>query len=150
MTEKNTYQRAEAALTSYLRFQSKRCTPERLIILKHICSLGQHFTAECLTTDICESMHISNATIYNTLSLLCDAHILRILPQRQQQGAEYEITIGEKNTLRFVCTLCGREVEFKNKAIDHLLQDSKFSNFEAENFSLTVYGHCKTCRRKRK
>ena len=134
----------------FLNSKAKRCTHERLIILKHICSLGRNFTAEDLVKDICETQHISNATIYNTLSLFCDAHILRILPRRQQQRSEYEITIAEANSLRFVCIRCGREVEFKSKAIDHLLRDSHFSNFDMENFSLAVYGHCKTCRRKRR
>lgn len=150
MSDKNIYQQAEIALLTYLRNKGKRCTHERLVILSHICTIGRNFTAENLVKDLCESQHISNATIYNTLSMLCDAHILRILPKRQQQGSEYEISIADKNTLRYVCTRCGREVELKNKAIDHLLQDSRFSNFEMENFSLVVYGHCKTCRRKHK
>ena len=150
MSDNTTYKAAEELLLGYLRENKMRCTQERLIILWHISTLGRHFTAEQLIQDLCENQHISSGTRYNNLSLFCDAGILRILPQRQQYGAEYEFSFSEKNTLRFVCTKCGREVDFKNKTIEHLLRESHFSNFNMDNFSLVVYGHCKTCRRKRK
>lgn len=144
------YIRSEELLTAYLREHRMRCTQERLIILHYICGIGRHFTAESIVRDICEQEHISNATVYNNLALFCDANILRILPPRQQQRAEYEFTTGERHSLRFICTRCGREVDMKNKAIEVLLRDRHFSNFEMENFTLTVYGHCKTCRHKKK
>lgn len=137
-------------MTSYLRTAGMRLTHERLVILKHICSLERNFTADRIVKDLCEQQHISTATIYNNLAMLCDAHILRLLPHRQQTGAQYELAIGDKHSLRYVCTQCGREVTFKNKAIEQLLLDRHFSNFEPDNFSLVVYGHCKTCRRKKK
>ena len=147
MAEKTTYQKAEEAMKSYLQSAQMRLTQERLIILRHICTLPRNFTADKVVKDLCQSQHISTATIYNNLAMLCDAHILRLLPHRQQQGAQYELAIGDKNSLRYVCTQCGREVVFKNKAIEQLLLDRNFSNFEMDNFSLVVYGHCKTCRR---
>ena len=150
MPDYHTYRAAEERLVSYLKENKMRCTQERLIILSHITSLGRHFTAEQLVKDLCEIQHISTGTIYNNLALFCDAHIIRILPHRKQYGAEYELCLSDENSLRFICTRCGREVEFKNKVIEHLLNESRFSNFNMDNFSLVVYGNCKTCRKKRK
>ena len=127
-----------------------RLTQERLVILRYICTIRQNFTADQIVKELCDSQHISTATVYNNLAMFCDAHIIRLLPHRQQHGAQYEITIGDKYVFRYICTQCGREVTFRNKALEQMLFDRPYSNFEADNLSLVVYGHCKTCRRKKK
>ncbi len=150
MEKADIYTTAVELLEKHIKEHNMRSTPERLIILRHLSNFNRHFTADMAIRDICEQEHISIATIYNNLALFCDANILRILPPRQQQGAEYEFTLGEKNALRYICTQCGRVKEFKNKAVERLLMDRKFSNFDMESFTLNVYGHCKTCRGKKK
>ena len=141
------YSLAEKRLIEYQKETRKRCSSERFTILLHICSMGRHFSADKVIKKISSKEHISLPTIYTNLSLFCDAHIIRLLPMKQKKKAEYEFCIGKKNVMRYVCMNCGREVKFENKAIERQIGDRSYSNFIADNFTLTVYGRCMFCRR---
>lgn len=144
------YTKALELLQMYILERNMRITNERKIILQQIISYNNLFAAEQLVRDICEPHNISIATIYNSLAMFSDANIIRMVPSRQKQGAKYEMTIRNNNLQHYICTRCGREVAFKNRAIEHIIAESRFSNFEVDSFSLVVYGHCKTCRRKKR
>ncbi len=149
MTRLQNYKQAEQKLEQYLRTKRLRCTHERRQILQQVMRYPHHFTAEQLVQDICEREHIAVATVYNTLLLLTDCHLLHKLPpQSGGRVAEYELVQGKGNVLRFVCTQCGREVNFKHNMVEQMLQDKQFPNFSMNNFTLTIYGTCKVCRRK--
>lgn len=146
--DKALFEKAEEMLRNFVIENKMRMTTERLTVLSYIVSYKKMFTADELVKEVCGPNNISVATIYNNLAIFCDAHIIRMVPSRQKQGAKYELTIGKTNSLVYVCTRCGREVNFKNTAIMNMLQASKFTNFEPDNFSLVLYGHCKSCRSK--
>lgn len=149
MTEEQQYEEAVEVMKKYLYSHRLRCTPERLQILRQICRYRNHFTAEQLEKDMQEQLHLSTATIYNTLQMLGTCGILRRLEaQPGMRFAEYEVVCGRTRSMRFVCTRCGREVTFKNKPIENILIDKRFSNFDMTSYSLNVYGTCKSCRRK--
>ncbi len=136
-------------LRRYLKENNLRCTPERLAILKQVCAYKGWFTAEHLLQDLPASMPISVATAYNTLTLLCNCNILRRQPQAKQvKTIEYTMVLTHKSTMYFTCVRCGRQVEFRDKAVENILQERPFNNFNMSNFSLSVYGVCKTCRKK--
>lgn len=148
MMREQDIERQEQRLESYLHSKGLRCTHERRQVLRQVLQYPRQFTAEQVVSDVCESQHISVATVYNTLLLLVECRMLRKLPPVAGRVAEYERQDGKGNSMRFVCTRCGREVAFKNKMIDQIVQTKPFPNFTASNFTLTVYGTCKVCRRK--
>ncbi len=149
MILENEIEEAIQQLADYLKSKHLRCTQERNTVLRQVMSYSRHFTAEQLIKDVCEKKHISQATIYNTLLLLTECHIIRRLaPQANSRVVEYERIKGHANEMRFVCTRCAREVTFKHKMVEKLLMSKQFTNFNPANFVITVYGTCKTCRRK--
>lgn len=136
-------------LCRYLKSNNLRCTQERLTILKQVCAYKGWFTTELLQQDLPASMPISVATVYNTLNLFCECHILRRQPQAKQvKTIEYTMVLTHESTMHFICVRCGREVEFRDKAVENILHERPFNNFNMSNFSLSVYGVCKTCRKK--
>lgn len=143
------YEETAAHLQAYLKTNGLRCTQERLLLLRQICRYKRNFTAERLQKDMEPVARISVATVYNTLDLLCSCHIVRKLNlQHKVRVVEYELLRSNAHTMRFVCTRCGRWVDFKDKAIENILKGKRFSNFVMNDFSLSVYGVCKICRRK--
>lgn len=142
------YEQASGQLVSYLHANGLRNTQERLVLLQQICSYSGRFTAEQLEADILAERHISLATVYNALTLFRKCHIIRKLTSKQDaRTSEYELVYGSDNTLRFVCSRCGREIDFKSRPIETILKEKKFSNFTMNHFALMVYGTCKRCRR---
>ena len=149
MTQEQKYNEAVEILKNHLRQKHLRCTQERLVIVEQICSYKNHFTAEQLSEDLQHKLHLSTATIYNTLLLLEDCGLIRKLEsQAGTRFAQYELLHERGKSMRFICTRCGREVGFKNKIIDKILFDKHFTNFNMQTYSLNVYGTCKICRRK--
>ncbi len=143
------YNQGLAVLTDYLRMHRLRNTVERKMLLRQICSYKGAFTAEQLLADIAQVGYVSVATVYNTLDLLEDACILtKLSAHRGCNKAEYELVLRKTNVLHWVCTTCGKKVEFKDKAIEDLLRGKHFSSFMMDHFSLCAYGTCLSCRRK--
>ncbi|HCS87735.1 MAG TPA: hypothetical protein DIW30_04815 [Bacteroidales bacterium] len=143
------YKVSSDILYRYLREHNLRCTSERLFLLKQVCAYRQKFTAEQLLSDIPDSVHLSVATIYNSLNLFCSCRILQ--KQSSSAGARttaFELVMARESSMHFVCTRCGRKVEFRDKAVENILRERHFNNFQMSDFSLSVYGVCKICRRK--
>ena len=144
------YQASLDALNAYLDAHEMRMTTVRQIVLNEICQLPQPFTAEQLE-EVCRSERISKGTVYNTLKLLEDAHILHVLERQKGRTVnEYEITRAEANRMQVVCTRCGRVTEFHDKAIARLMLERRFPNFNVRHFTLLAYGECKTCSKLKK
>ncbi len=143
------YEASSSVLFRYLKTHQMRSTQERLIVLRQVCTYRDTFTAEQLLQDMPTAIPISTATVYNTLNLLCDCHIL----QRRQLPAnnriyEYVTMISRESFMQFVCIHCGRIVKFHDKAIETILKERPFNNFNPSYYSLCVYGECKVCRKK--
>ena len=139
------YKNALDALDAYLNEHEMRMTTVRQIVLNELCQLPQPFTAEQLE-EACRNERISKGTVYNTLNLLVEAHILHILERQKGRTVnEYELTKAETNRMQVVCTKCGRVTEFNDKAIARLMMERKFPNFNVQHFTLLAYGECKTC-----
>ena len=91
---------------------------------------------------------MSVGTVYNTLNMLIDAHILHsIQRERGKISTEYEF-VGPNIRMQMMCSKCGRVAEIHDKAITRLIQDRTYTNFIPRNYTLTIYGECKLCRRK--
>jgi len=135
-------------LAAYIRSNGMRPSAVRKMILKAVCGLPQPFPAKQLA-EACKAERISVGSVYNALDLFIKADILRATKrQRGKAATEYELVLGNPVRMMVVCQRCGRRTEFNDKAIDRLVRERKYSNFNLQQYSLVVYGECKVCRKK--
>ena len=135
-------------LAAYIRANGMRPSAVRKMILKQVCGLPQPFLAKQLE-EACLAERISVGSVYNALDLFIKADILRATKrQRGKAATEYELALGSPVRMMVVCQRCGRRTEFNDKAIDRLVRERKYSNFNLQQYSLVVYGECKVCRKK--
>lgn len=158
---KYTYEPAKKQLDEYLKEHGLKQTNERSEILKLICTYARPFTAKQVQNDISSVLAVSVATIYNTLRLFQNANLVSISRrQKEEQSAEadrynknterqvyYEVALGSKNTMIFICSRCGKEQEFKSKILENSIEAQHIPNYVQHRFSLVLYGTCKKCRR---
>lgn len=140
-------QSSSSRLCAYLDEHQLRHTPERFTILSTVCKL-QRFTIDELRASLNE-LAISRATVYNTLSLLEDAQLVRRLTKEYGvRAAQYELVRATDSVVQIICQRCGRVSIVKDPTIKRMLADKRWSNFEPDHFSLYVVGQCKVCRRR--
>ena len=140
-------QSSSSRLCAYLDEHQLRHTPERFTILSAVCKL-QRFTIDELRASLNE-LAISRATVYNTLSLLEEAQLVRRLTKEYGvRAAQYELVRATDSVVQIICQRCGRVGIVKDPTIKRMLADKRWSNFEPDHFSLYVVGQCKVCRRR--
>lgn len=144
MEEKSaSLKKAEALLTRYLEEADRRQTPERFAILAKAFELRAHFGVnELLEAMNSSGYHVSRATVYNTVEILCACGILRrhLLESRH---ASYELAHG--NHIHLVCSGCGKIEEIRDPRIEEALLSSDLGGFSSEYFSATFHGLCRDC-----
>lgn len=148
MTSVERYEKALGVLDEYIREHKLRHTLERERLLKIIAELNTPiFTVHDIEAKRKEA-HISLPTLYNSLNLFVSARILYRLERTHGVTQEqYKWALDAKNTMRVICTRCGREATFTDRALLRIIHERKYANFVPAHFSLYVYGVCKTCRR---
>lgn len=133
-------------LAQYINNVGKRNTPERLFVLEAAESLPPHFNAEQLCAAVAKNGNrLSLATIYNTLALLVECRIL-VRHNFFASSSVYELAPVRHHHL--VCRSCGRIKDFRDTAFDNFMRGKRFTRFQPDGFSLTVFGICSTCARK--
>lgn len=136
---------AEKVLSRYLEESEKRQTPERFAILAKAFELKAHFGVNDLLEAVENSgYHVSRATVYNTVEILCACGILRrhLLDSRH---ASYELAHG--NHIHLVCSRCGAIEEIHGQVFEDSLLAGKIRDFSPRYFSATVFGICGNCSR---
>ncbi|MBD5264003.1 MAG: transcriptional repressor [Bacteroides sp.] len=130
--------------TSFLNSKRLRKTPERFEILRVALECKGHFDVDKLYTLLdSRGYHVSRATIYSTLELLCSSGVVRKLLFDTHQ-AKYEMAGLTHSHL--VCTECGEIREISLDEIDRRVADMKFSGFSPAYVSTCIYGLCDKCR----
>lgn len=131
-------------LTEYLRHQHLRKTPERYAILEKALELRAHFGVDELYSALeNEGYHVSRATVYNTLELLCEATILN-RHLFATSHARYELAAGAH--LHLICRKCGSITECEDETLASGLLSVHYPGFKPEYSSSIVYGLCEKCR----
>ncbi|MCQ2311714.1 MAG: transcriptional repressor [Paludibacteraceae bacterium] len=141
------YPAAEQRMNEYICAHNMRHTQERRTVLRCVCNLKHPFTADQLVEQTAK-VFVSQATTYNVIRLLLNARVLHEV-QRPGFGGKsgYEVALVSQDSIRMICTKCGREVALADKAISALVRRRRYTNFDMDHYSLYVYGACKVCRR---
>jgi len=137
--------RVSEVFTAWLRERGLRKTPERMGILDAIYSRDDHFDAETLFRDLLKNgMHVSRATVYNTLDLLMACNLIR-RHQFESAHARFEKAYGSRQHDHLICMECHRVVEFCDPRLQHIQATmGSLLHFDIQHHSLTMYGQCLT------
>ena len=131
---------------SLLETKGLKYTYERKMIFEEVLGLKEHFDADSLYERFKnKGLRISRDTVYRTLPLLLESHIIQ-----KSAGAgkrEFFERISRKGHHdHMICIKCGKIIEFQCEEIEKL-QDKKAAEF---GFKLTfhdhrLFGFCKDC-----
>lgn len=131
-------------LLDYLRMNSLRSTPERMVLLETVYSTDAPFSAEDLSDQMQESrMRISRATVYNNLGLFENAGLVRKVFLNDQ--VLFERTDRSKGTIRLICGSCGKTTEINDERLRRQIGEMRTGRFTMTGWSLNVYGMCSKC-----
>lgn len=131
----------------FLAIKHLRKTPERFALVEYAASSHGHFTFEQVLEYLeSKGFHVSRGTVYNTINLLVDAHLLR---RHVIEGlpTQYELASLPAHS-HLVCTCCGKMKEVRDNHFVAFMNTRKYTAFNTEYFSHYVYGICSTCARK--
>ena len=134
----------------YLKEKGLKFTPEREEILETVFSLHKHFDVEELYDILrARGKNISRATIYRTIPLLKESHLIQETLQCTG-NTKYEHVYGHEHHDHLVCIKCGSVIEFCDDRIEKLQEEicNKFK-FKAVEHRLGIRGYCKNCQKKK-
>ncbi len=139
----NTYEAVRLVLNEYLEKNNCRKTPERFAILKAIYTFKSFFSLQ----DIIDRMdqdkfHVSRGTLYNTLKLFIKLKF--VVVHHLDCGVRYEASHAGSRCVR-ICTSCGKATLVDAPDIIRAIENTHFSRFRKEGFSVFVYGLCSSC-----
>lgn len=134
---------AEEVLTSFLRQRGMRKTPERFAILSMALTMQGHFEVDDLYKALdADAYHVSRATVYSTVELLCRCGLLRRL-LIDSQKALYEVADG--NHAHLICMQCGRVQEVTDSNLAESLTPRLLPGFSVSYVTAMAYGVCARC-----
>ncbi|ADN09447.1 Fur family transcriptional regulator [Sulfurimonas autotrophica] len=135
-----------------LKKNNLKFTIQREVILETLYNSDEHLTPEALHHLIQEKypeLNTGIATVYRTLSLLEDSHVVTSL-SFGAQGKKYELGAKEHHD-HLICTECGKITEFVDEEIEKRQQAiTKELGFKMSDHSMQIYGICKECQEKAK
>jgi len=127
----------------FLKRGSNRITPERFEVLEAALEFDGHFSADELFISMKNNhSHVSRATVYNTLELLCQAELLS-LRNFSNKVNYYESNFKRQNHFHLVCMDCGRIVEFTDNRLEEMSKEiGENLGFKTSSYSYNIFARC--------
>ena len=144
----------EEKVKDLLREKGLKVTSQRLMVLNILSAHGdEHLTVEEIY-DLAkeESPEIGLATIYRTVQVLLELHVIEKVTF-DDGFARYELNGAEKGSghrhHHAICTQCGKVYSLETDLLDTLeKQVFESLGFEVTDHEVKLYGLCSACRRK--
>ena len=132
------------AFERYLQSRGLRRTQERFAILDAIYSIEGHFTLEELM-DIMNAnkFHVSRATLYNTMDLLTEAHL--VIRHKFANSSQYEKSYNMTTHFHRICMSCGRVSEVRDEKLRQAIENAHSKGFTIVHSAFYMYGICSKC-----
>ncbi len=135
----------------YARRYKLKSSRKRKFIMDYFLMQDKHLSAEELYQQVKNKMpNVGYSTIYRTLKLLvlCGLATAR---QFEKGITRYEPIHHKEHHDHFICTSCGRIIEFCNQKIEDLQrQIARRYRFLIYEHKLEIYGMCPKCKKKEK
>jgi Fur family ferric uptake transcriptional regulator len=129
------------------RRRGVRWTNQRQAIVETFIAADEHITVEDLHHRVRSiDRTISAATVYRTVNMLVE---MGVATKRHfgNGSATFECEVNKEHHDHFVCTSCGRIIEFHNDAIETLQETvAKEHGFTLSHHRMELYGICASCR----
>jgi len=131
----------------YLKGRDFRLTQPRRKIIEAVFATHDHFTADELRAMLSQKGEkVSTATVYRTLSLLCDGGFVEALDLDRGQ-LHYEHVLGHKNHFHLICSDSGKVIEFRSPSAEKTIRRiARARGFEVNSISLRVFGRGRACK----
>lgn len=140
-------EREKEILREHITRHNLKHTRQRELILETFLKIGGHVSAEELYNKVVRrDSSIGLATVYRTLSLLCECGIAA---QREfgEGRTRFEIVHEYQHHDHLICTKCGKIIEFENCNIERLQEKvAKDKAFTIFTHNLEIYGLCAECK----
>ena len=144
----------EEKVKDLLREKGLKVTSQRLMVLNILSAHGdEHLTVEEIY-DLAkeESPEIGLATIYRTVQVLLELHVIEKVTF-DDGFARYELNGEETGSghrhHHAICTQCGKVYSLETDLLDTLeKQEFESLGFEVTDHEVKLYGLCSACRRK--
>ena len=131
----------------FLEWKKLKRTRQRDAVANEIFRGRGHFEPEEIVQRLKKNRtRVSRATVYRTLELLRECQLVEKL-DFGEAGALYEhVHLGEHHD-HFICTRCGKVIEFHNADLEALQSGicAKYG-FHDTHHSLRIFGECRECR----
>jgi Fur family transcriptional regulator, ferric uptake regulator len=135
--------KVENLFKSFMKEEGRRCTPERLSVLREIYRSSTHLDADEIFVRLREKgVRISRATVYHTLDLLFRFNLVTKIDLGHKH-THYEKSWGVANHLHIICLKCGQVSEATSGELAGMMQKlCTERGYSLGNFSLQLFGEC--------
>ena len=149
MSEDKSKESLRIKFNQYLEENKLRKTTERYFVLDVISETSKKIDAEYVYSEVLSrGNRISRATVYNTLSALVEAQILR---EHEIEGKKYfEKAPLAQVYVRLICTKCGKIKDVKDAETISTVNSKKYGRFLTSYSTIAIYGLCSKCNRTQK